>query len=69
MADFEKLAISLKTDDITFLDRVAEEKSVSRSAVIRWAIAHYRAAFLLPTASTCRIDRPIEEPQPTDIAN
>ena len=60
MADYEKIAITLRTDDKEFVDGVAREKSVGRSAVIRWALDHYRA-FLIASNSTYRIDRTVEE--------
>ena len=64
MAEYEKIAITLRTDDKSFVDEIAREKSVGRSAVIRWALDHYRA-FLMASTSTCRTDREAEE-APTD---
>jgi metal-responsive CopG/Arc/MetJ family transcriptional regulator len=56
MAEYEKIAISLRPDDLAFVDDIAQEKAVGRSAVIRWAIAHYRSLFL-PDNSACRTNR------------
>lgn len=50
MAPFEKLAITLRPDDLAFIDQIAREKAVGRSAVIRWAIDQYRA-FLISSNS------------------
>lgn len=66
MADYEKIAITLRTDDKAFVDDLAQKKAVGRSAVIRWALDHYRA-FLISSTSTYRIDRDIED-QPTETA-
>ncbi len=60
MAEYEKIGISLRPDDLAFLDQVANEKAVGRSAVIRWAVDHYRA-FLLAASSTYRTERLVEE--------
>lgn len=59
MAPFEKLAITLRPDDLTFIDQIAKEKAVGRSAVIRWAIDYYRS-FLTSSNSTYRIVKYIE---------
>lgn len=64
-AEYEKLAISLRPDDLAFIDSVAQEKAVGRSAVIRWAIDHYRL-FLLPQPSTYRTIRDEEEAAPAE---
>jgi hypothetical protein len=59
-AEYEKLAISLRPDDLAFIDSIAQEKAVGRSAVIRWAIDHYRA-FFSTTDSTYRIIPKVED--------
>lgn len=59
-AEYEKLAITLRPDDLVFIDRIAQEKAVGRSAVIRWAIDHYRS-FFSTDDSTYRIIPKIEE--------
>lgn len=54
MTKSEKIAISLRSSDLSFIDGIAKDKAVGRSAVIRWALDAYRA-FLLSQSSTYRI--------------
>lgn len=55
MAPYKVFAIRLNEDDIEFLDSIAKEKQVGRSAIIRWAIDDYRKSLFLP-------NRPIDSP-------
>ena len=56
MAAYKVFAIRLNEDDIKFLDDIAKDKQVGRSAVIRWAIDDYRKSLFLPD---CPIDSSI----------
>jgi metal-responsive CopG/Arc/MetJ family transcriptional regulator len=52
MMNFQVFAVRLSEADVTELDRIAQEKQVSRSAVIRWAIDDYLKSFYLPDCPT-----------------
>lgn len=51
---YEKKAYTIRPDQVTFLQKIAEEKGIADSAVLRWALDHYRN-FLMTSSSTYRI--------------